>query len=302
MKLPALILYAFSAADWRTTFAFLANVSSGWRNTCYTNQQGVLLAVGDTRLRVRNVDIPEALVFYDVYQRGDWSHLLKQCRECDIASVVIDSPYRKDVVTSSSDSSQEPAPAVAGHSPTLVVEASHNPPNPKDLWNALQSLTVQPKPFGGSSGFAASQGREPPRPPLPSRVVVLGVTIDHSRAARFAGTRVISLHNDDEGSEGEVGNTGTDDFLADAVLSLEEVQELWVEDLATPGSFWLNPPHPRDDYGNRIDPERIVASSGLMADASSGQDKEDGGTSWFKELDGDDEDELQRILADLSPL
>jgi hypothetical protein len=50
-----------------------------------------------------------------------------------------------------------------------------------------------------------------------------------------------------------------DNPLADAVLDLDW-SSIRMDDIATPGSFWLNPPHPKDDDGNRVDVEAVIES------------------------------------------
>jgi hypothetical protein len=42
-------------------------------------------------LFVRNIDLPEALIFYDTFDEADWSSLLRQCRECGTVAVVVES-------------------------------------------------------------------------------------------------------------------------------------------------------------------------------------------------------------------
>jgi hypothetical protein len=90
------------------------------------------------------------------------------------------------------------------------------------------------------------------------------------------------------------------------VLSPQEVQGLWLEDLATPGSFWLNPPHPRDEHGNRVDPDRLVTileNTNRESDRDVNRPPNESGPVESVVREGDeDESEIRRILADLSPL
>jgi hypothetical protein len=228
-----------------------------------------------TALFVRNIDLPEAIIFYDTFERGDWSSLIKQCAECETAAIVVETGQGS--LDPELDSRGRGAEGIA-----LWVHGSAAPPNPKDVWDSLARVTIQPKPFGGSSGFGASQVVEPPRPPLPSRVVVIGPTEDHSQAARYAGMRAVSMDQADD--------------LADAVVTAEDLQELWLEDIATPGSFWLNPPHPRDSSGNRVDPEQIISAM-----EPRGSDR----TTPVQRMPGFGEptdEDVKRILADISPL
>lgn len=258
-------------------------------------------------LFVRNVDLPEAIIFYDVMGHGEpdgdggWHPLLKQCAECGTAAIVVaggdgGEEQDDDAAEPGSDrpgGSDAPSGAPRGAAAdliTLAVRGAARPPNPKDLLGAVGRTTIRPRPFGGSSGFAASRLADPSRPPLPARTVVVGPTERHSLAARLAGMRAVSF---DEG-----------DDLADAVLSPTEVQALWLEDLATPGSFWLNPPHPRDQDGNRVDPEQVVASL-TKPEPDRGNRRlptESGPDGSLQEGTDDESAEIRRILADLSPL
>ena len=47
-----------------------------------------------------------------------------------------------------------------------------------------------------------------------------------------------------------------DNDLADGIVP--DWDMITVDDIATPGSFWLNPPHPRDDESNAVDPEQVI--------------------------------------------
>ena len=76
------------------------------------------------------------------------------------------------------------------------------------------------------------------------------------------------------------------DLLADAVV---DIIDFGVDDIATPGSFWLNPPHPRDDEGNAVDPYNLAYGSPSSSPSSSDDNEID-------------DDQLRAILADLAPL
>ena len=98
----------------------------------------------------------------------------------------------------------------------------------------------------------------------------------------------------------------TDNDLADAIV--DEV-DFYLDDIATPGSFWLNPPNPRDDEGNKVDLEELIdfyntRDNNLQASSSEQQEPRDTDPN---ESSGDDDDdmsdeELKQILADMSPL
>lgn len=216
---------------------------------------------------VRNIDLPECLVFYsdgvlDGEDEGLQS-LMEECKDTDTALLSI---------SSNEENRAASFPGVSFRYPTRAA------PNPKDLWEAIESLTIQPRPFGGSAGFG-SKLPDPERNPMPARTVVFCKTVEQTRAARACGMRVMCF-NDNE--------------LADAIV---DSYDFYLDDIATPGSFWLNPPHPRDDEGNKVDVEDLIEQ--LDRDKLiEGGDPEGSATA------GDDteDDELQRILADMAPL
>jgi hypothetical protein len=70
--------------------------------------------------------------------------------------------------------------------------------------------------------------------------------------------------------------TSTVDALADAVCTTVGGAEFMVDDLTTPGTFWLNPPLPRDMHGNKY------------AQGAAAETEEDS-----------EERELRRVLLDL---
>lgn len=213
---------------------------------------------------VRNIDLPECLVFYGVesFRTNDVGlrSLLDECEQTGTAVVLI------------GNQAQFTAPLLT---PVQFRATVHPPPNPYDLLVALESVTIQPRPFGGSAGFGQKPA-DPERTPLPARTVVLCTTLDQTRAARAVGTRVVCLEDND---------------LADAVV---DGIDFWLDDIATPGSFWLNPPHPKDDQGNKVDPEWLVENY-LLPEQHECADRIDDG----KDID---EDDMRRILADLAPL
>jgi hypothetical protein len=78
-----------------------------------------------------------------------------------------------------------------------------------------------------------------------------------------------------------------------------------MDDIATPGSFWLNPPHPRDDESNGVDPEAVIA---YYHDQEQEDDPEEcrspKNTLYSSDDDGDEmsDAQLKAILADMDPL
>ncbi|GKY91037.1 hypothetical protein MPSEU_000076500 [Mayamaea pseudoterrestris] len=230
---------------------------------------------------VRNIDYPEAIVIYGPelsLETNGLGDLLDECRETK--TLVLAIGYSETAI-------QRYQATTTKSSCIMFHQETSPPPNPKDLWQAIHSIEIQPQPFGGSSGFAAAQRAEPPRFPLMSRVVVFGTTLHQTRAARATGCRVLSL---------------TDNNLADAVI--HDFENVWLQDVATPGSFWLNPPTPRDNDGNTVNVEELMqdyaATAALVED-----EKVDGVKLSVAGADegGDmDEDEMLAILADMAPL
>jgi hypothetical protein len=193
--------------------------------------------------------------------------LLNECQRDDTAALLV----------SYEDHSKE-IQSVVQHlveknSLKVHVDLDHPPPNPRALWEAIESTTIQPKGFGGSSGFGTKQP-EPERPPLPKHVVVLANTDDQCRAARFFGARVMSMQDND---------------LADGIVV--DWSEISIDDISTPGSYWLNPPFGgKDDDGNKIDLFQVI------------ENIEKGGRSSEEVCPILSEDDITAILDDLDPL
>lgn len=229
------------------------------------------------RNMVRNIDLAEAIVFYGRESLFDEEqillpgveYLLNECERDDtVPLALLDDGGINDFLPS-----------------TLKTRVSSQPPpNPRDLWEAIHSTVVKPKGFGGSSGFG-TKAADPERAPLPQHTVVLATTEDQCRAARYAGMRVICT---------------TDNDLADAVTDWESI---CMDDISTPGSFWLNPPHPRDDESNSVEPTTIMTyyeaaeeKNGDIISSVQNTDRDDDNGSEMSD------DELAAILADMDPL
>jgi hypothetical protein len=235
---------------------------------------------------VRNIDLPEAIVFYgqDVFCHRDnnssglqllpgVTKLLQECRDIETPVVII------DMIGDFNNTMVEMMSAVSVYNASSLPP----PPNPRALFEAIQTLIVQPRGFGGSSGFGRARTADPsPRIPLFQHTVVLCNSIEACRAARYVGTRCISKIDVD---------------LADAVVD-EWDEIVTVDDIATPGSFWLNPPHPKDDEGNRVDIYELMDYYDKGEQSATIETTE----STMSPLSMGDDDELSRILADLDTL
>lgn len=101
--------------------------------------------------------------------------------------------------------------------------------------------------------------------------------------------------------EKNFGDCDADDVVDGVITSFEEIY--FIDDIATPGSFWLNPPSPRDENGDRIDPyiiaEQIKRNRKRNNNNSNEAETEIDGNLSTKEID---ESEMARILADLDTL
>ena len=216
---------------------------------------------------VRNIDLPECLMFYGesvLDTEDDGLHsLIQECKETGTALLSI---------STGEDTKWKAFPDVTFRSPTCEA------PNPKDLWEAIQSVVIQPHPFGGSAGFGTKLP-DPERNPMPARTVVFCETVEQTRAARSCGMRVMCFNDND---------------LADAIV---DMFDFYLDDIATPGSFWLNPPHPRDDEGNKVYVEDLILE--FEKAGNEGETKPD---TESEATDDIDDDELKRILADMAPL
>ena len=147
--------------------------------------------------------------------------------------------------------------------------------------------------------------KDPIRSPLPKHTVVFvhGPTSKsraRTSAVRLAGMR--SIYIEQEG----IGSCDADD-LADGVVeslgSNDDWETITLDDISTPGSFWLNPPNPRDDDGNRIDLYTIVKTylneRRESSDVNMNPLEDQIGPT---KIDGLDENEFDSILADLDSL
>lgn len=254
---------------------------------------------------VRNIDLVEALIFYggdslfgDIWGRGDddssWQpslldgveYLLDECKRDETAVIVI--LEDQTFIQRAKECLNAKYPIIQ------VKEQTQRPPSPADLWYSIHDTTIQPKGFGGSSGFG-TKAADPERSPLPKHCVVLCTTENQCRAARFAGMRVLCLN---------------DNSLADGVLDLDW-SSLGMDDIATPGSFWLNPPHPKDDNGDKVDVEAVIEAYQLQAEQVMGEAQEDTRMSAENPIvltssdftsDELSDAELSKLLADIDPL
>jgi hypothetical protein len=115
----------------------------------------------------------------------------------------------------------------------------------------------------------------------------------------------------------------SDNSIADGVMNFGDYDDtttvprnFWesitIDDIATPGSFWLNPPQPKDDEGNGVDVLSIIEEYDNIEREQQQQqnDISDSITSTvpiddvvLKNDDPEDNDQyLKDILMDMDPL
>lgn len=317
---------------------------------------------------IRNVDLPEAVIFYGTSSLLDAEsgtagpgvvRIVSECEEVGTPALFL-SEHRsldemRDMIASAPDGaalkkfvdkgvltlkSSLPSdyPCIFGpdhpyaeNPPEDFYGANSHAPSPGFLLDSVATTWLTPKGFGGSAGFGVKQEGVDVRPPLPKHCVVvvsgpdsrpsdtspdtfledlsqrLGGIVITSRtmsqarctAGRLAGMRVVYLE-----PEG-MGTTDSED-LADAIILGFGDENDWevvsLDDIATPGSFWLNPPLSRDDDGNGVSIDALcVAFQELRERAPQGGQEPRGKKGEPAQL-AMDEDELQRILGDVDPL
>jgi hypothetical protein len=263
------------------------------------------------RNMVRNIDLVECLIFYGqdsilLLQEHDGDDsklpllpgvesLVDECQRDGTAVIAlieqVDGGDDHQSLTENSSNVLTSAQRYLTKScPSIHTYCMTRPaPNPKDIWTAIHSIPpIQPKGFGGSSGFG-SKAADPERAPIPKHSVVLCSTENQCRAARYAGMRVLCL---------------TDNALADAVLD-DDWSTLYMDDIATPGSFWLNPPHPRDDESNGVDVESVIQAYEQRFEDGGAESQAEMSLSASEIIPDDDQfsdAELAKLLADIDPL
>lgn len=302
---------------------------------------------------VRNVDLPEAIVFYGIESimepsattannkecsmlqrllRPGVKRLLEECNEVGTASLLLSEDSNDDYNNRLESMFREIAnndihvrclnhtflthtllanneAGYNNHSDdnddgSLIfynLQANGRSPSPAFLLDSLNSVQINPRGFGGHSGFGRGQWIEPRRCPLPARTVVFiagdwssstppqeegeetkgerivktkrsTLSRDRCSAARAAGCRIIYLEQqqqqqpslDDPTTNSQqhlvmIHDDKSTMSLCDAVIDTygndnirELLQPISLDAISTPGNYWLNPPTPRDDFGNSV--------------------------------------------------
>ncbi|KAL7543612.1 hypothetical protein ACHAXR_013169 [Thalassiosira sp. AJA248-18] len=208
------------------------------------------------------------------------------------------------------------------------LQTNGRSPSPAFLLDSLRSVYIDPRGFGGSSGFGRGQWIEPRRSPMTARTVVFiagdwtsnnnqvmlyddddedeKCTVkDRCAAARAAGCRVIYLEQLPDQQNGIQDDSQTMNLCDAAIDTLgndnpRDLQPITLDAICTPGDYWLNPPNPRDDVGNRVAVDDIV--EWFRSEREMVENVEDQACVVADEEDEMSEEELAKILADLDGL
>jgi hypothetical protein len=195
-------------------------------------------------------------------------------------------------------------------------------PCPAALYDAINSIMVDPKGFGGSAGFGVKNW-ESRRIPLSQHCVVFvssasdddgneegkegstSISRDRCIAARYCGARTMYIE--------DVENTCTAEDLADGIVQTLGTEEDWqivtIDDISSPGSFWLNMMQPKDAQGLRVNTEDVIQEfmdrrirERYLEEGSKSEEESD--VFMEDQIEGGEpgEEDLARILADLDPI
>jgi hypothetical protein len=206
-------------------------------------------------------------------------------------------------------------------------------PCPAALYDAVNTLLVEPKGFGGSDGFGVKNW-EAVRTPLPQQCVVFvssfsdlnaenkdddaddgadsnivyydrsdgsgSVSRDRCLAAHLAGMRVIYV-------EDESLPCTAEDLSDGVVLSLgteEDWEMVTLDDISSPGSFWLNTMQAKDEDGLTVDTMQVIQEYMIQREVEKEEEESKLSLEEDKNNENDepDEDEIARILADMESL
>ena len=290
---------------------------------------------------VRNIDLPEAVIFFGtqtiipsfvtnesdedamrrfrlaawdddddddtsvIQARSGLARFLQECHEIETAVIVLLDGEDDD--DDSIGINEQHAKSTNSHvldaiftnrvsRPCHVFKQTVLPPDPTDLLAILNLITIQPRPYGGGgTSIGYQRAADPERLIAPQHCVVFTTTVAQTRIARALGMRVISMNTDDRLADAVLTDPDDDDDRKNVSINLS------VDDIATPGSYWLNPPHPRDDDGNQVlDPYDILKTT--ASSSFRGQNSIHDSISYANVEPDDDDDYLRAILADIAPL
>lgn len=274
-----------------------------------------------TRRRLRNFDQPEAIIFYgtnsfisseNMELKPGVKRLLKEAKEDGTKSILLSESHRVSeletllnpiLLKENNDILQLRSSKEFKGKDCYISEGLGHCPSPGALLDSIASVKIEPRGFGGSSGFGTKYA-DPVRSPLPKHCVVFVDSESGSRytrnrcsASRMAGMRVIYVESN--------GTCDAEDLVDGVVSSIGEENDwdiVTLDSISTPGSFWLNPPSPRDNDGNQVNPDDVVQEfiekRLFSKNVQSVNEKK-------KEIETQpeiDEDFLSQVLADMDPI
>ncbi len=216
------------------------------------------------------------------------------------------------------------------HLPTFQGKGMGHAPSPASLLDAIHTILIEPRGFGGSAGFG-TKFADAARSPLPQHVVVFvsrssddseintcserkkgaldgssgSLSRDRCIASRVAGMRVVYIE------DGNIGSCTAED-VCDGVVETLGSDSDWdivtMDDISTPGSFWLNMAVPKDENGDRVYTSEVIDYYQQLRTKTT---KDNG--SFSESIDDDglientvtqelNEEDIEKILADLDSL
>ena len=216
----------------------------------------------------------------------------------------------------------------------FIGEGIGHAPCPAALYDAVNTVLIEPKGFGGSAGFGVKNW-EAVRTPLPQHCVVFvssasdnsdsatrsdsdgkynrstdlldrsdgsgSISRDRCIASRYAGMRAMYIEDAESRLRGE---PCTAEDVADGFIESLGTEEDWemvtLDDISSPGSFWLNMMQPKDPDRNTVNTADIIEEYITRRNRKGERSKMPTSDSAPNdEPDKPDDEELARILADL---
>jgi hypothetical protein len=282
---------------------------------------------------VRNIDLPEAVIFYGtktlvpsyvtnesddeaiqrfrnaefdddtsvMQARSGLSRFLQECHDIETAVIVLlDGDDDENHGIEQQHAKRTNNYVLDAILPDKISRLCHvftqtvTPPDPTDVLAILNLIYIQPRPYGGGgSTIGYRRAPDPERLIEPKHCVMFTTTLHQTRVARALGMRVISMNMDDHLADAVLMEIDDDDSDNNVSINLS------VDDIATPGSYWLNPPHPRDDNVNQVlDPYDCMKKTTSMDQVYIRN-----ANNYDENVETEESDEyLQAILSDIAPL
>lgn len=260
---------------------------------------------------LRNVDLPETLIFYgfdtviDVVTspsqptaRPGVLRLIEEAKSVDVPTIILSEHMTMNELSEAVESAEPLFAKYREHNilryrsslEEFVVEEDGemdeddvpyrfvgagmgHAPCPAALYDAVNTITIEPKGFGGSSGFGVKNW-ECERIPLAQHCVVFvcsasdnnkndlldrtdgsgSISRDRCTASRYSGMRVMYI----EGERLSCSAEDVSDGIVDTLGTEQDWEMVTLDDISTPGSFWLNMMQPKDPDGLTVNTEDVI--------------------------------------------